>query len=129
MDKDNLNISKLETYLYSIIHKKVSANTYAGTLPDTIQESWTDMCLIDCGSIADRNAFGKGNVLIWLYAKPLANGSKNTKLMSKLEKSLNSVIENANNPTYQINRNAVYPDYDSDRKWHCNIVMLNVTVY
>ena len=129
MDKDNLNISNLETYLYSIINKKVSANTYAGTLPDTTKESWTDMCLIDCGNIKDYNAFGKGNVLIWLYAKPHADGSKNTALLSKLEKKLNAVIDKVNNHTYQINRSAVYPDYDSDRKWHCNIVLLNVTIY
>ena len=40
MNKDNINISKIETYLHIIIDNVVSDNTYAGTLPDTIQSSW-----------------------------------------------------------------------------------------
>ena len=35
MNKDNLNISKIETYLAGIIDNVVSDNTYAGTLPTT----------------------------------------------------------------------------------------------
>ena len=49
MNKDTLNISKIETYLNSIIDNVVSKNTYAGTLPDIIKSDWADMCLIDCG--------------------------------------------------------------------------------
>ena len=130
MNKDNINISKIETYLYSIIDNKVSANTYAGTLPDTIQSEWEDMCLIDCGSaIADLNAYGGGVVLIWLYARPLSSGAKNVEKMSSLEMKLNEVIAKASNGTYQINRRNTYTDYDGDRKWHCNIVELNLTIY
>lgn len=130
MNKDNLNISKIETYLNSIIDNVVSKNTYAGTLPDTIQSSWTDMCLIDCGhAIRDLNAYGQGTVLIWLYTKPRGDGAKNTALMSQMERKLNEVIKNASNSTYSINRRNVYSDYDTDRKWHCNIVELNITIY
>jgi hypothetical protein len=50
MDKNKINISKIETYLHGIIDGKVSDNTYAGTLPDTIQSSWNDMVLIDVGN-------------------------------------------------------------------------------
>lgn len=129
MNKDNLNISKIETYLNSIIDNVVSKNTYAGTLPDTIQSSWTDMCLIDCGhAIIDLNAYGQGTVLIWLYTKPRGDGAKNTALMSQMERKLNEVIKNASNSTYSINRRNVYSDYDTDRKWHCNIVELNITI-
>lgn len=129
MNKDNLNISKIETYLNSIIDNVVSKNTYAGTLPDTIQSSWTDMCLIDCGhAIMDLNAYGQGTVLIWLYTKPRGDGAKNTALMSQMERKLNEVIKNASNSTYSINRRNVYSDYDTDRKWHCNIVELNITI-
>lgn len=129
MNKDNLNISKIETYLNSIIDNVVSKNTYAGTLPDTIQSSWTDMCLIDCGNaIMDLNAYGQGTVLIWLYTKPRGDGAKNTALMSQMERKLNEVIKNASNSTYSINRRNVYSDYDTDRKWHCNIVELNITI-
>lgn len=130
MNKDNLNISKIETYLNSIIDNVVSENTYVGTLPDTIQTGWTDMCLIDAGTaINDLDAYGSGVVHILLYAKPLSDGSKNVSGMSKMETRLNEVIRSANSRTYQINRRNTYTDYDAERKWHCNIVELNITIF
>lgn len=130
MDKKHLNISKIETYLHSIIDNVVSANTYVGTFPDTISSEWTDMCLIDLGaSIRDRDAYGQGVVLVWLYARPLANGAKNVAKMSELESKLNEVIEQANDGIYHINRRATYTDYDNERKWHCNIVELNLKIF
>lgn len=130
MNKENINISKIETYLNSLIDNVVSDNTYAGTLPDTIQSSWTDMVLIDCATaIKDMDAYGQGVVLIWLYTKPRGDGAKNTALMSQLERKLNEVIANASSSTYQINRRDTFSDYDTDRKWHCNIVELNITIY
>ena len=130
MDKQNLNISKIETYLNSIIDNVVSDHTYAGTLPDTIGGDWTDMCLIDVGSsIRDRDAYGQGVVFVWLYARPLANGAKNVVKMTELESKLYEVIEEANDSIYHINRRATYSDYDSERKWHCNIVELNLKVF
>ena len=93
MDKTNLNISKIETYLHSIIDNVVSNNTYVGTLPDTIQSSWNDMCLIDVSStITDFDSYGSGIVHILLYARPLLSGAKNVAVMSTLEKRLNEVI-------------------------------------
>jgi hypothetical protein len=130
MNKANINISKIESYLYSIIDNKVSDNTYAGTLPDTIQTEWKDMCLVDVStSIRDMDAYGEGVVLVWLYARPLANGAKNVARMSELESKLNEVIEGANDSIYHINRRATYSDYDSERKWHCNIVELNLRIF
>lgn len=130
MNKDNLNISKIETYLHSIIDNVVSNNTYVGTLPDTIQSSWNDMCLIDVGnSIYDLDAYGSGIVHILLYARPLLSGAKNVAAMSTLEQKLNNALKNANSNIYSINRRSTYTDYDTDRKWHCNIVALNITIY
>lgn len=130
MNKEHLNISNIETYLYSIIDNKVSDNTYVGTPPDTIKEEWEDMCVIDLGSnIRDYDAYGKGVVLVWLYARPLANGAKDVAQMTELENKLNEVIDSANDSIYHINRKAVYTDYDSERKWHCNIVELNLTIF
>lgn len=130
MNKDNLNISKIETYLHSIIDNVVSNNTYVGTLPDTIQSSWNDMCLIDVGnSIYDLDAYGSGIVHILLYARPLLSGAKNVAAMSILEQKLNTALKNANSNIYSINRRSTYTDYDTDRKWHCNIVALNITIY
>lgn len=130
MDKNNMNISRIETYLHGIIDNKVSKNTYAGTLPDTIKSDWNDMVLVDCANrVSDLDAYGEAIVLIWLYARPFENGAKNVAVMDELETKLNEVIENANDKIYVINRRNTYSDYDSDRQWHCNIVELNVRIF
>lgn len=130
MDKEHLNISKIETYLYSIIDNNVSNNTFVGVPPETLKEDWQDLCVIDLGAnIRDKDAYGKGVVFIWLYARPLANGAKNVAKLSELETKLNEVIASANDSIYHINRSSVYTDYDSNRKWHCNIVELNLLIY
>lgn len=130
MDKNNMNISRIETYLHGIIDNKVSKNTYAGTLPDTIKSDWNDMVLVDCANrVSDMDAYGEAIVLVWLYARPFENGSKNVAVMDELETKLNEVIENANDKIYVINRRNTYSDYDSDRQWHCNIVELNVRIF
>lgn len=129
MVKNSINVSEIETYLHSIIDNVVSDNTYAGTLPDTIQSSWDDMCLIDVGNaINDLNAYGKGIVHVLLYARPLLTGAKNVALMSQLENRLNEAIKSASNKNYMINRRTTYTDYDATRKWHCNIVALNLLI-
>lgn len=125
-----MNISRIETYLHGIIDNKVSKNTYAGTLPDTIKSDWNDMVLVDCANrVSDLDAYGEAIVLIWLYARPFENGAKNVAVMDELETKLNEVIENANDKIYVINRRNTYSDYDSDRQWHCNIVELNVRIF
>lgn len=129
MEQNKLNISKIESYLHSIIDNAVSNNTYVGTPPETIKENWQDMCVIDLSpSIKNLDAYGIGAVLVWLYARPLANGAKNVAKMSEMETKLNEVIESAHNSTYRLSRRATYTDYDSQRKWHCNIVELNLTI-
>lgn len=129
MNVENLNISNIETYLHSIIDGIVSDNTYAGTLPDTMKSEWNDMCLIDCGhKLNDLDAYGQGVVLIWLYARPRSNGTKNVAIMNDLENKLNYVIQNASNANYSFSRGATYTDYDSTRQWHCNIVELNILI-
>lgn len=129
MDSNYLNISKIETYIVGIIDNIVSDNTFAGTLPTTINAAWSDMVLVDCvNAIGDLDALGKGVVLVWLYAKPRNDGTKNVALMSKLEKKLNDVINAANDRHYIISRRDTYSEYDEARKWHCNIVELNITI-
>lgn len=129
MNKNHLNISKIETYLHSIIDNVVSNNTYVGTLPDTIQSSWSDMCLIDCDlGVRDFDAYGQGVVLVWLYARPLLSGAKNVATLSSMEMKLDDVLRNAKSDIYQINRRSTYSEYDSERKWHCNIIELNIVI-
>lgn len=127
---DKFNISKIESYLYSELYGTLTDQTYVGTLPETIKDTWQEMCLIDCGSsIVDEDARASGTVMILLYARPNTDGSKNVPKMSQLEQRLNEIIRNANNPHYQISRRATYTDYDTKRNWHYNIVELNIMVF
>lgn len=133
MNKDNLNISKIETYLNSIVDNVVSKNTYFTALPDksVIDASdWTDMVLIDFPmGIKDLEAMGKGEVDIVLYARPLESGKKNVAKMSQLEMKLNEVVANANDKNYHISRDDAHSMYDTDIKWHCNVVTYILKVF
>lgn len=130
MNKNNINISMIENYLFSILDNVVSNNTFVGTLPTTIDAKWNDMVLIDCSnSVFDMDAMGRSTILIWLYAKPNSDGTKNVKTMLNLETLLNDVVFNAKDPNYQINRRFTYQDFDNNRKWHCNIVELNLQIF
>ena len=127
---DKFNISKIETYLYSILNGVLTDNTFVGRLPDTIKDSWDEMCLIDCsGNIVDEDARATGIVLVSLFARPNTDGTKNVPAMSQLEIALNEIIRNANDPHYQISRRSTYTDYDSNRNWHYNTVELNIMIF
>lgn len=133
MDADKLNISKVETYLNSILDNAVSENTFFGGKPDEAvikSSNWSDMCVIEIpNGIHDHEAYGKGTVLVWLYARPLDSGNKNVARMSKLEMNLNQAIKNANDPTYHISRRLTYTSYDNEIDWHCNVVELIIKVF
>lgn len=133
MNKDNLNISKIETYLNSILDNVVSNNTFFTTLPDAAivkSSDWTDMVLIDFPvGIKDIEAMGKGEVDIVLYAKPLESGKKNVAKMSVLETKLNEVIANARDKNYQLVRDDARSMYDTDIDWHCNVITFILKVF
>ena len=129
MSNYNLDIASIEAFLYDAINGKVSKNTFTG-LPDTTKASWNDMCLVDCGNaISDLRCYGRGSVMIWLYSKPLSDGSKDTRSMAKLERSLDEIVKGLRSDKFAISIRSKYNDYDSDRKWYCTIVILNIIVY
>lgn len=133
MDKNTLNISKIETYLNSILDGVVSENTFFTTYPNAAMvksSDWQDMVLVDIPSgIRDLEAYGNGFVFVGLYARPLESGKKNVAKMSELEQKLNDVIANANNKNYVIVRNDTHSTYDDDLDWHCNVVELILKVF
>ena len=132
MNKNNLNISKIETYLNSILDGVVSDNTFFTTYPNVSvvkASDWQDMVLVDIPSgISDMDAYGKGFVFIGLYARPLESGKKNVKKMSELEAKLNQVLESTSSSQYMLQRNDVHSSYDEDIDWHCNVVELIITI-
>lgn len=123
-----MNISAIELFFSKLIDGKVSSNTYVGSLPSTIKSEWADIVLIDCSRINDLDAYGKGTVLVYLYAKPMNSGKKNMSVIDKMERSLNEVIANNDSKTYNISRRLTYPDYDSARNLHYNVVEIITTI-
>lgn len=132
MDRNNLNISKIETYLNSILDGVVSDNTFFTTYPDVSvvkSSDWSEMVLVDMpGGISDFDAFGRGTVFIGLYARPFESGKKNVAKMSELEEKLNAVLEEAKDTRYMLKRADVQSTFDSDIDWHCNVVELTILV-
>ncbi len=133
MNKNSLNISKIETYLNSIIDNVVSKNTFFTTVPDVSivkSSDWTDMVLVNLPvGIRDLEAYGRGEVDIVLYARPLESGKKNVAKMSQLEESLNEVIANAKDEDYQLIREDARSMYDADIDWHCNVITYILKVF
>ena len=133
MNKNSLNISKIETYLNSIVDNVVSKNTFFTTVPDASvvkSSGWTDMVLVNLPvGIRDLEAYGRGEVDIVLYARPLESGKKNVAMMSQLEERLNEVIANAKDENYQLIREDARSMYDADIDWHCNVITYILKVF
>lgn len=132
MDKNNINISKVETYLNKILDNVVSMNTFFGSYPEkeTIDPKWNDMVFVEIpNGIEDVDAYGVGTVLVWLFARPLSSGRKNVGQLSRMEIKLNEVIEKSNDSIYHISRRETYTDYDRNLRWHCNVVELIIKVF
>lgn len=133
MNKNKLNISKIETYLNGILDNVVSKNTFFTTVPDSSvvkSSDWTDMVLVDLPvGIRDLEAYGRGEVDIVLYARPLESGKKNVAKMSELETKLNEAIANASSKEYQLIRDDAHSLYDTDIDWHCNVITFILKVF
>lgn len=133
MNKNKLNISKIETYLNGILDNVVSKNTFFTTVPDSSvvkSSDWTDMVLVDLPvGIRDFEAYGRGEVDIILYARPLESGKKNVAKMAELETKLNEAIANASSKEYQLIRDDARSLYDTDIDWHCNVITFILKVF
>ena len=49
--------------------------------------------------------------------------------MAKLERNLDDVVKALRSDKFAVSVRSKYNDYDSDRKWYCTIVILNIIVY
>lgn len=133
MRTENLNISSIETFLNSIVDNVVSNNTFFTALPDASiihGSDWQDMVLVDFPiGVKDLEAYGKGEVEIVLYARPLESGKKNVAVMAQLESKLDEVINNTHSTSYMLVKDDAHSMYDSDINWHCNVITYILTVF
>lgn len=132
MNNNRLNISEIETYINSIVDNAVSENTFFTALPDEAiikSSDWEDMVLVSFPvGIKDFEAYGRGEVDIVLYARPLESGKKNVAKMSELEIKLNEVVANAVNVSYSLVRDDARSMYDTSINWHCNVITYKLLV-
>lgn len=132
MDSNKINISKIETFLYEKIDNVVSKNTFVGSkVPDktAIPTDWNDIVLIDIpNGVRDFDAYGKGTVLVYLFARPQESGRKNVAILSKMEASLNEVINTSSNDTYLLKRRLTFTGYDMNIDWHYNVIEITLTI-
>lgn len=132
MERNNLKISKIETYLNSILDNVVSSNTFFTALPDAsiIKASdWQDMVLVDFPmGIKDVEAYGQGEFDIVLYARPLESGKKNVAVMSQLEDKLFNATKDASNNSYYLRYSDARSMYDTGINWHCNVITFNIMI-
>lgn len=123
------NISSIETFLFTLLQGKVSNNTIARTLPNTINKEWDDMVVIDCENpILDYDAYSLGTIYIHLYSRPLKNGLMNVAKMKELEDKLDDAIMNNTDKTYRLEKLSTQGDFDTNIKWHRNIVELIIKI-
>jgi hypothetical protein len=132
MDSNKINISKIETFLYEKIDNVVSKNTFVGSkVPDktAIPTDWNDIVLIDIpNGVRDFDAYGKGTVLVYLFARPQESGRKNVAVLSKMEARLNKVINTSSNDTYLLKRRLTFTGYDMNIDWHYNVIEITLTI-
>lgn len=132
MDINKINISKIESFLYEKIDNVVSKNTFVGSkVPDktAIPTDWNDIVLIDIpNGVRDFDAYGKGTVLVYLFARPQESGRKNVAVLSKMEASLNEVINTSSNDTYLLKRRLTFTGYDMNIDWHYNVIEITLTI-
>ena len=133
MDSNKINISKIETFLNEKIDNVVSKNTFVGSkVPDktAIPTDWKDICLIDIpNGVRDFDAYGKGTVLVYLFARPQESGRKNVSVLSSMESKLNEVIMSNTDSTYQLSRRLAFTGYDRDIDWHFNAIEVILKVF
>ena len=132
MDSNKINISKIETFLYEKIDNVVGKNTFVGSkVPDktAIPTDWNDIVLIDIpNGVRDFDAYGKGTVLVYLFARPQESGRKNVAVLSKMEASLNEVVKTSSNETYLLKRRLTFTGYDMNIDWHYNVIEITLTI-
>ena len=129
MDRNKINISKVETFFNGLLLNNVSANVFPSQAPDSIEQSWKEFIVYDCAGIMDMDAYGRGTVLLYIYVPPMgASDKKNVAHFSNIEQKLDAAINNNKDATYHIERRGTYTDYDEQKKMFVNIIEINLVI-
>lgn len=123
---DYANIGKIEDFFWKLFEGELFKNKYLTELPST--NEFESAVVIDIPNpISDMDAYAKGTVLIYVYAKPLSPGFKNP-IIGKTENEIFRIVEECRDTRYTISRRNTYTDYDAGRDLHVSIIELNLLI-
>ena len=128
---DRKNISSIETFFDSLLRgkDKLTENLYFGELPVELKKDWKDIVVVDCGNpLRDENAYAAGTVIILLYVKQNPYGTKDVKRMQELEKALNRLVRENDDPYYHLSFRGRYTNYNAVNDIFMNVVQLNLVI-
>lgn len=95
MINKNYNITKIEGVLWNLCKTALGSSTkvYAGDRPTSVETSLTSFCVVAVpGNITDLDALGRGYVTIYVYARDLTGGIKNSAVLSPIHDLLMAVL-------------------------------------
>lgn len=126
---DRMSISAIETFFDKLLRGKLTDNLFFEDKLPAMSESWTDFVVVDCmNPIRNHDSHAIGTVLIRMYAKQSAKGTKNVKTMSRLEKTLNRLVNESEDEYYHISHRGMYADYDAVNDIFFNIIQIQLII-
>ncbi|MBO7684817.1 MAG: hypothetical protein J6Y20_04620 [Lachnospiraceae bacterium] len=128
---DRKNISSIETFFDNLFRgeDKLTKNLFFNELPTEIGKDWKDFVVVDLGNpLQDKDAYAGGTVLVLLYAKQNAHGVKNVPSLQKLEKALNRLVQENNDPYYHVSFRGRYSNYNAVNDIYFNVIQLNLVI-
>lgn len=128
---DRKNISSIETFFDNLLRgtDKLTKNLFFNELPVEIKKEWKDFVVVDCGNpLRDNDAYAVGTVLVLLYAKQNPYGLKDVKRMQQLEKALNRIVQENDDPYYHLSYRGRYSNYNAVNDIYFNVIQLNLVI-
>lgn len=128
---DRKNISSIETFFDSLLRgaNKLTKNLFFNELPIEINKEWRDFAVVDCGNpLRDHDAYAVGTVLVLLYAKQNPYGLKDVKRLQEMEKALNRLVQENEDPYYHLSYRGRYSNYNAVNDIYFNVIQLNIVI-
>lgn len=126
MEREEMNIANIQDFLWSLFNSELLPNKYFDELPST--NDFDNAIVFDLSNaISDMGAYGQGSFLIFLYAKPLNNGFRNS-ILGAMEKEVIRIVESNTDLRYTISKRYSYSDYDAARNLHMTILEMNILI-
>ena len=128
---DRKNISSIETFFDTLLRgdDKLTKNLFFNELPVDIKKDWKTFAVVDCGNpMRDYDAYGASTILVLLYVKQNAYGIKDTKSLQEMEKALNRLVRENNDPYYHVTIRGRYSDYNAVNDIFFNVIQLNLVI-